>query len=175
MSLNPKSLVFLSVVLMAGVLGADRRLPDRRARPVAPSPAPRESLVVDSAEGESAREGRRAGFAPCRKPARLEGGKCVTDVVRTVTVPGRRARWPLPRHRRRHLRPHLRPHPFPRPVATTTATTTVGTTTVTTTMDTTAGMARTATTTAGMTTTIDDDDDHHGGDDDSGHHGGRRR
>jgi len=87
MSLNPKSLIFLSVVLMAGVLGAIAAY--RIAVPASSSePAPRESLIVDSAEDAMTRDGRRAGFAPCRKPARLEGGKCVTDVLRTVTLPG---------------------------------------------------------------------------------------
>jgi hypothetical protein len=90
MIMSPKTLVFLAVVLVAGVLGgtAAYRIGVLAGRP---EPAPRESLIVDStdqvAEKPKARNGRPA-FAPCRKPAKLEGGKCVTDVVRNVTVPG---------------------------------------------------------------------------------------
>ena len=91
--MSPKSLIFLSVVLVAGVLGGTAAYQVVQAS--SPEPAPRESLVVDSAdvgaEKQKARDGRRPGFAPCRKPARLEGRKCVTDVVRTVTVPGQSA------------------------------------------------------------------------------------
>jgi hypothetical protein len=92
MIMSPKTFVVLAVVLVAGVLGGTAAY---RVGVLAgsPEPAPRESLVVDSdstdqvAEKQKARDGRPA-FAPCRKPARLEAGKCVTDVVRTVTVPG---------------------------------------------------------------------------------------
>ena len=86
--MSPKSLVFLSVVLLAGVLGATAAY-----RIIVPASstesAPRESLVVDAADqGAANKQTRRQGFAPCRKPARLEGGQCVTEEVRTVTVPG---------------------------------------------------------------------------------------
>ncbi len=91
MSKRPRSLAFLSVVLLAGVLGGTAAY-----RVIVPASsaesAPRESLVVDAADKvagkERAGDARRSGFAPCQKPARLEGGRCVTDVVRTVTVPG---------------------------------------------------------------------------------------
>ncbi len=96
MSLRPKSLIFLSVVLVAGVLGGMAAYQVVQAS--SPEPTPRESLIVDSADDgtgqaaeKKARNGRPAGFAPCRKPARLEGRKCVTEVVRTVTLPGQSA------------------------------------------------------------------------------------
>jgi hypothetical protein len=95
MSLSPKSLIFFAVVLLAGVLGGTAAYQVVQAS--SPQPAPRESLIVDStadngadkAAGKvKARQGGQSKFAPCRRPARLEDGTCVTDVVRTVTVPG---------------------------------------------------------------------------------------
>jgi hypothetical protein len=82
--MNPKSLLLFLVVLMAGVLGAAAAY-----QVVLPSPsadgAARESLVIDQAEQPAPQAAR---FAKCRKPAVREGRKCVTDVVRTVVVPG---------------------------------------------------------------------------------------
>ncbi len=90
MSLNSKSLLLLAVVLLAGVLGGT--VVYRSVTPASGAePSPRKTLVVDSADAGAAqqatRDKRRPEFAPCREPARLEGGSCVTDEVRTVTVP----------------------------------------------------------------------------------------
>ena len=86
MNLSPKSLVLLSVVLAAGSLGGTAAY---RVGALAdsPEPPPRQSLDLDATKDGQDRNGRRAGFAPCREPARLEDGQCVTEVVRTVTVP----------------------------------------------------------------------------------------
>jgi hypothetical protein len=97
MNRNPKSLVVLSIILVAGVLGAVAAY--RAFVPASADSAERETLVVgsDNTAKQQAKDGRRAGFAPCRKPARLEGRKCVTEEVRTVTVPGTSAVASAPR------------------------------------------------------------------------------
>ncbi len=94
MSLNPKTLVLLSVVLLGGVLGGTAAYRATVAASGAEA-TPRQTLVVDSADTGAdlgarpakVRDAQRPKFAPCRKPARLEAGKCVTEEVRTVTVP----------------------------------------------------------------------------------------
>ena len=99
MSQSPKSLIFFAVVLVAGVLGGTAAYQAVQAS--SPAPGPRESLVVDSSDDvadqgatKKLRDDGRSGFAPCREPARLEGDTCVTDVVRTVTLPGASAAAP---------------------------------------------------------------------------------
>lgn len=51
---------------------------------VAPEPVAETSQ--QTAAAASQQQGER-GFAPCRPPAELEAGKCVTEVTRTVVVP----------------------------------------------------------------------------------------
>lgn len=50
------------------------------------SPEPTPAPVVATADQGAANDTPR--FAPCRKPARLEDGRCVTDLTRTVVLPG---------------------------------------------------------------------------------------
>ena len=171
MSLSPKSLIFLAVVLDGRGARRGRPPTGSQCQAEAPEPPPRKSLI--SARRRSRRRtahGRRAGFAPCRKPARL-GAQCVTEEVRTVTVPERSitvAAGPRPAAA-------ARPTPARGPVAplatTTTTTTTVATTTVTRPRpprgDSDRGHHH-----GGDDDDDDDDDDHHGGDDDEGDHGG---
>ena len=88
--MNPKSIVMFLVVLMAGLLGAAAAYQVALPATSAES-APRESLVIsDTQPGDQAtpRAAQGKRFAKCRKPAVLDNGTCVTEVVRTVAVPG---------------------------------------------------------------------------------------
>lgn len=81
--MNIKSVLVPVVTIVVGVLGAtvayQAALPTNGAAPTAERPVagPGRDLAQD-----------RAKFAPCRAPARPKGGRCVTEVVREVVVPG---------------------------------------------------------------------------------------
>ena len=83
--MNIKSGFVLLIVLVAGVLGGTAAYQVATPTSSSAEPAIRESIVVGN--GDRARD-KRPGFAPCKRPATLEGGRCVTDVTRTVVVPG---------------------------------------------------------------------------------------
>lgn len=82
--MNLKSVVVLLTVVAAGLFGGAAAYQVASSVRGSAEADARESVVVqEGGQGQG-----RARFAPCRKPAKLEAGRCVTDVVRTVTVPG---------------------------------------------------------------------------------------
>jgi len=50
------------------------------------SPEPASAPAIETVEQGTGAD--RPRFAPCQKPARLEGGRCVANLTRTVVVPG---------------------------------------------------------------------------------------
>ena len=82
--MNIKSgLVFL-VVLAAGLIGGTVAYQVATPTSSSAEPTANGTLVLPKTE----RPGKPRGFAPCKRPATLLGGKCVTDVTRTVVLPG---------------------------------------------------------------------------------------
>ena len=82
--MNIKSGFVLLIVLIAGVLGGTAAYQVATPASSSAEPAARDSLVVNKTNARS--QGR--GFLPCKRPATLQGGRCVTEVTRTVVVPG---------------------------------------------------------------------------------------
>ena len=83
--MNLKSVIVVLAAVIAGTLGA--AVTYQVAVPAGNAQAPTTESIVLKSPGEKARpERRKARFAPCKPPAKLEGRRCVTDVVRTVVV-----------------------------------------------------------------------------------------
>jgi hypothetical protein len=82
--MNIKSGLVLLIAIVAGVLGGTAAYQVAAPTSSSAEPAARDSIVIK--KGDRARENGR-GLAPCKRPATLEGGRCVTDVVKTVVVP----------------------------------------------------------------------------------------
>jgi hypothetical protein len=84
--MNLKSVFIVLVALVAGIVGG--ALAYQVAVPAGnAAPPATKSIVLKSPDGAKQAQ-RAARFAPCKAPAKLEGRRCVTDVVRTVVVPG---------------------------------------------------------------------------------------
>lgn len=82
--MNIKSgLVFL-IVLAAGLIGGTVAYQVATPTSSSAEPTANGTIVVP----ENQRRDKPPGFAPCKRPATLLGGKCVTDVTRTVVLPG---------------------------------------------------------------------------------------
>ncbi len=93
--MNLKSILVVLVATVAGIFGG--AVTYQVAVPAEAQPEASDAIVLKS-PGHAARGDKRpAKFAPCRPPAKLEGRRCVTDVVRTVAVPGRSAPVSAPR------------------------------------------------------------------------------
>ena len=94
--MNIKSILIVLAAVVAGTLGGSVAyqvaVPAGNAQP-----ATNESIVLKSPEAAARQQRRKARFAPCKAPAQLEGRRCVTDVVRTVSVPGSAAAASAPR------------------------------------------------------------------------------
>jgi hypothetical protein len=83
--MNIKSVILVLAAVIAGTLGA--AVTYQVAVPAGNAQAPTTESIVLKSPGEKARpERRKARFAPCKPPAKREGRRCVTDVVRTVVV-----------------------------------------------------------------------------------------
>ena len=83
--MNIKSGFVLLIALTAGVLGGTAAYQVATPTSSSAEEVARESIVVG--KGDRARD-QGPKFAPCKRPATLQGGRCVTDVTRTVVVPG---------------------------------------------------------------------------------------
>jgi len=94
--MNLKSVIVMLAAVIAGTFGGAMTyqvaVPAGNAQP-----GNTESIVLKSpGDKQRARQQqRRVRFAPCKPPAKLEGKRCVTDVVRTVVVDGRPAAQPV--------------------------------------------------------------------------------
>ena len=80
-----KSGLVLLIALLAGVLGGTAAYQVAKPASSSAEAAPRESLAVQQGDRGP---GKGPRFAPCKRPATLQGDRCVTDVTRTVVVPG---------------------------------------------------------------------------------------
>ena len=83
--MNIKSGFVLLIALAAGVVGGTAAYQVATPTSSSAESSVRDPIVVK--KGDRGRDKAR-GFAPCKRPATLEGGRCVTDVTRTVVVPG---------------------------------------------------------------------------------------
>jgi hypothetical protein len=83
--MNIKSVIIVLAAVLAGTLGG--ALTYQVAVPAGGAePDTTESVVLKSPKDKARPERRDVRFAPCKRPAKLEGKRCVTDVVRTVVV-----------------------------------------------------------------------------------------
>ena len=83
--MNIKSGFVLLIALAAGVVGGTAAYQVATPTSSSAEPVAREPIVVK--KGDRGRD-KAPGFAPCKRPAILQSGRCVTDVTRTVVVPG---------------------------------------------------------------------------------------
>jgi hypothetical protein len=87
--MNLKSIVAVIVAVLAGTIGGAAAY--TVATPSSASgPAPTSTSIQPAAETQdvAAPVEKVVKLRPCRKPAELVGKKCVTDVTRTVVLPG---------------------------------------------------------------------------------------
>lgn len=82
MNLTSLGILCASVVVGLGGAGAAYQFTAVDTEEPAAAPAPAATPAQASPQ-----QATRARWAPCTPPAVLEGNECVTDVVRTVTVP----------------------------------------------------------------------------------------